>query len=174
MFILKGSVKTLVSSSVSIALLSSIVVGCSPNTDNKEAATTKPTPGTTAPAPAKAAPATIKMFNRVNAAVVVENNPVIAEVEKLANVKLSVEAPPINNYVDKLQVLMASGDLPDLIYNWGGADANMEKWAQNDLIAPLDDKIKNYPNLTKILRKKCGMGSNLLMMERPISFQERM
>lgn len=158
MFILKGSVKTLVSSSVSIALLSSIVVGCSPNTDNKEAATTKPTPGTTAPAPAKAAPATIKMFNRVNAAVVVENNPVIAEVEKLANVKLSVEAPPINNYVDKLQVLMASGDLPDLIYNWGGADANMEKWAQNDLIAPLDDKIKNYPNLTKNITKEMWDG----------------
>ncbi|NRF92468.1 extracellular solute-binding protein [Paenibacillus frigoriresistens] len=91
-------------------------------------------------------------------AIVLENNPVIAEVEKLANVKLSIEAPPINNYVDKLQVLMASGDLPDLVYNWGGADANMETWAKNGLLAPLDDKIAKYPNLMKNITKEMWDG----------------
>ncbi len=42
--------------------------------------------------------------------------------------KLVIDAPPIDNYVDKLQIVMASGDLPDLIYNGGtagnGANAN--------------------------------------------------
>ncbi|NHN32142.1 extracellular solute-binding protein [Paenibacillus sp. S3N08] len=158
---MKGSVKGLVSSSVSILLLSSLVAACSSNSGPQGNGATSATPSTTpstitaTPAPAKtAAPAAIKIFNRVNATVVVEKNPVIAEAEKLANVKLEVEAPPINNYVDKLQVLMASGDLPDLIYNWGGADANMEKWAQNGLLVSLDDKIKNYPNLTKNITKE--------------------
>jgi len=105
-------------------------------------------------APEKAKPAKIRIFNRVNAQVVIDDNPVIEEVEKRANVKLEVEAPPINNYLDKLQVMMASGDLPDLIYNWGGADSNMETWAQNGLLAPLDDLIDQYPNLMKNVTKE--------------------
>ncbi|SDC54984.1 ABC-type glycerol-3-phosphate transport system, substrate-binding protein [Paenibacillus sp. UNCCL117] len=103
-------------------------------------------------------PVTLTMFNRVNAQIAVDNNPVLAEAGRLANVKLSLEAPPINNYNDKLQVLMASGDLPDLIYNWGGADSNMETWAKNGLLTPLDDKIAQYPNLTKNITKEMWEG----------------
>lgn len=153
---MKGSVKSIASSLICIGLLSSIVMACSSNTDNTATPATSTATGTTtaSAAPAKAAPISIKMFNRVNANVVIDNNPVIAEAEKLANVKLSVEAPPINNYVDKLQVLMASGDLPDLVYNWGGADANLEKWSKDGLLTPLDDKIAKYPNLTKNITKE--------------------
>jgi len=103
-------------------------------------------------------PVTIRIFNRVNAQVVIENNPVLKEVERIHNIKIEYEAPPINNYVEKLQIVMASGDLPDLIYNWGvagnGADANMEIWASNGLLAVLDDKIVNYPNLMSNITKE--------------------
>ncbi|UQZ83083.1 Lipoprotein LipO precursor [Paenibacillus konkukensis] len=136
---------------VSAALLTAIAAGCGPS----EGASGGNSGGT---APGQSAPVTISMFNRVNAQVVIDNNPVIAEAGKLANVKLSVEAPPINNYVDKLQVLMASGDLPDLIYNWGGADSNMETWAKNGLLTPLDDKIAQYPNLMKNITKEMWDG----------------
>ncbi|RUS47003.1 extracellular solute-binding protein [Cohnella sp. AR92] len=146
---------------MSVLLLTSALAACSSN-DNKESGASGSEASGSSPAPASASaketeskkePVKIKMFNRVNADVVIDKNPILEEAGKLANVKLEVEAPPINNYVDKLQVVMASGDLPDLIYNWGtagnGADANMEKWAQNGLLAALDDKIANYPNLMK-------------------------
>lgn len=150
---MKKSVKKSVSMIVSLMVFSSLFAGCG----SKAPAESKgATPSATAGA--KAEPITIKMFNRVNAAVVIENNPIIQEAEKLANVKILLEAPPINNYVDKLQILMASSDLPDLIYNWGtagnGADANMETWAKNGLLAPLDDKISKYPNLMKNISKE--------------------
>jgi putative aldouronate transport system substrate-binding protein len=146
---------------VCLLLLISILVGCSSKGDTQSVSATNTSQGaSTSSTPA--APVSIKMFNRVNAAVVIDNNPVIAEAEKLANVKLSVEAPPINNYVDKLQVLMAAGDLPDLIYNWGtagnGADSNMETWAKNGLLTPLDDKISKYPNLMKNITKEMWDG----------------
>ncbi|SFB48325.1 ABC-type glycerol-3-phosphate transport system, substrate-binding protein [Cohnella sp. OV330] len=147
---------------VSAMLMSSALAACSSGNNNDAGSSSEAAPSgsaaasSSAPASASAGqkdPVTIKMFNRVNADVVLDNNPVVAEAGKLANVKLEIEAPPINNYVDKLQVVMASGDLPDVIYNWGtagnGADANMEKWAQNGLLEPLDDKIANYPNLMK-------------------------
>jgi putative aldouronate transport system substrate-binding protein len=152
---------------ICLLVLSVIVVGCSSKgdkTDSNEATgTTNVTksstaPSTAAPTAGNEGPVTIKMFNRVNATVVIKDNPVIAEVEKLANVKLEIEAPPINNYVDKLQVVMATGDLPDLIYNWGGADANMETWAKNGLLVPLDDKISKYPNLMKNITQEMWDG----------------
>jgi putative aldouronate transport system substrate-binding protein len=159
---LKKTIQLSAGSLASVLLLASIVSGCGSD-ENKEG-TASPSPGTASAgaSPAAAAtpkaPVTIKMFNRVNAGIVLDNNPIVAEVEKLANVKLSIEAPPINNYVDKLQVMMASGDLPDLIYNWGGADANMETWAKNGLLAPLDDKISKYPNLMKNITKEMWDG----------------
>lgn len=147
---------------VSAMLMSSALAACSSGNNNDAGSSSDAAPSGSASASSSASssataaqkdPVTIKMFNRVNADVVLDNNPVVAEADKLANVKLEIEAPPINNYVDKLQVVMASGDLPDVIYNWGtagnGADANMEKWAQNGLLEPLDDKIAGYPNLMK-------------------------
>jgi len=147
---------------VSVMLMSSALAACASGNNNEPGsssdAASSGSAAASSSAPSSAAagqkdPVKIKMFNRVNADIVLDNNPVVAEADKLANVKLEIEAPPINNYVDKLQVVMASGDLPDVIYNWGtagnGADANMEKWAQNGLLEPLDDKIANYPNLMK-------------------------
>ncbi|MBB6635233.1 extracellular solute-binding protein [Cohnella thailandensis] len=150
----------------SVVLLTTALAACSSNNNGEESGAggnESKAPATTSASSASASqetkePVKIKMFNRVNADVVIDGNPVIEEAGKLANVKLEVEAPPINNYVDKLQVVMASGDLPDLIYNWGtagnGADANMEKWAQNGLLEPLDDKIANYPNLMNNITKE--------------------
>ena len=61
-------------------------------------------------------------------------------------VTLEIEAPPISNYTDRLQLVMASGDLPDIIYTWE-FDQNYEKWANDGLILPLDEYIEDYPNL---------------------------
>lgn len=154
---MKKSRKKAIATIASLLLVTAVAAAC--GSDDKKDGAASASPGTSAKPSASAsatpaAPAAIKMFNRVNAGIVLENNPVIAEMEKQANVKLSIEAPPINNYVDKLQVLMASGDLPDLIYNWGAADANMETWAKNGLLLPLDDKIAKYPNLTKNITKE--------------------
>ena len=95
----------------SALVLTAVVSGC--GSGDKETKGTANPGASTGASTAPKAPVTIKMFNRVNAGIIVENNPVVAEAEKLANVKLSIEAPPINNYTDKLKVMMASGALPD-------------------------------------------------------------
>ncbi|HIT09029.1 MAG TPA: extracellular solute-binding protein [Candidatus Merdivicinus faecavium] len=92
-------------------------------------------------------PTTIRIFNRLNAEVAVEDNPLLAEIENRLNLVIEYEAPPINNYNERLQITMASGDLPDIIYNWGGADSNYEQWAADGLLAELDDYIPNYENI---------------------------
>lgn len=99
-------------------------------------------------------PVKLKIMNRLNPDVKLEDNNLLKEIEKAANVKIEYDAPPINNYVDRLQIVMASGDLPDIIYNWGGADANYDKWAKDGLLADITDKVSKYPNLSQNISKE--------------------
>ena len=63
-------------------------------------------------------PITISVLNRVNAEIVLDDNPMLEAVAEKTGVTLEIEAPPISNYTDRLQLTMASGDLPDIIYTW--------------------------------------------------------
>jgi putative aldouronate transport system substrate-binding protein len=90
-------------------------------------------------------PVTLKLIHNLNADINLQDNPVLKEIEKKANVKLEIEAPPQNNYWDRVRIIIASGDLPDFFYN--GTDVDFEKWSGDGLLATLDDKIKKYPNL---------------------------
>ena len=97
-------------------------------------------------------PITLTMMNRVNAEVILDDNPMLEEVEEKTGVKLEIDAPPISNYVDRLQIVMASGELPDIIYTWD-FDAKYEKWAADGLIWELDDLVTEYPNLMHNISK---------------------
>lgn len=82
----------------------------------------------------------------------------LAAVAEKTGVTLEIEAPPISNYTDRLQLVMASGDLPDIIYTWE-FDQNYEKWANDGLILPLDEYIEDYPNLmAQHQRSQWGQG----------------
>lgn len=120
------------------------------NSDNSGSTSNSSTTSTTttdSESSESAEPTTIRIFNRLNAEVSVEDNPLLEEIEKRLNLTIEYEAPPINNYNERLQITMASGDLPDIIYNWGGADSNYEQWADDGLLAELDDLIPNYENI---------------------------
>ncbi|MBE5041145.1 extracellular solute-binding protein [Ructibacterium gallinarum] len=90
---------------------------------------------------------TIRIFTRVNAEVQFDkNNDAVKALEDAANVNLEIEAPPPSSYNDKLQITMASGDLPDITYIFQ-TDNNYDTWAKNGLFLTLDDKIDQYPNI---------------------------
>lgn len=128
------------------------MAGCGKSTLESSSTTSTTTTSTTTTSSGNQttvkAPITIRIMNRVNAEVNVEDNTVLREIEKRTNTKLVYEAPPIKNYVDRLNIIMASNDLPDVIYNWS-LDANYEKWSQEGLFIALDDIYTKYPNLTK-------------------------
>jgi ABC-type glycerol-3-phosphate transport system substrate-binding protein len=86
------------------------------------------------------------MINRVNTEVQIENNPVLKYIREKFGFNIQLEAPPINNYNERLQIVMASGDLPDLVYVWS-LNQNYIQWAEQGLIRPVDDLVKKYPNI---------------------------
>lgn len=93
-------------------------------------------------------PATIRIVTSVDSQFQLENNPVIEAIEKAANVNLEIEVPPINNYLDRLNVIMASGELPDIVFIQEITDPSYFKWAEEGLLIPLDEYLPQMPNVT--------------------------
>jgi ABC-type glycerol-3-phosphate transport system substrate-binding protein len=89
---------------------------------------------------------TLTMINRVNSEVSLDNNPLLRYIREKYGFNIELEAPPINNYNERLQIIMTSGDLPDLIYIWS-LNQNYIQWAEQGLLRPVGDLVKNYPNI---------------------------
>lgn len=56
-----------------------------------------------------------------------------------------------NDFAEKRNLDIASGDLPDAIFNAGASDYDLLNWAESGVIVPVEDLIDQYmPNLKKI------------------------
>lgn len=70
------------------------------------------------------------------------NNPYIQYVRDQAKVDVQLITPPADAYLEKLSVMMASGDLPDLMYT---NDANwLVNYVNQKALQPLDDVLDKY------------------------------
>ncbi|MGO4495792.1 ABC transporter substrate-binding protein [Paenibacillus sp. 2RAB27] len=76
--------------------------------------------------------------------------------QKVTGVPLKFTAPPTNQTTQSLNVLLATGDLPDMIeYNWqGDFPGGPEKAIKDGYILKLNDTIDKFaPNLKKYLKE---------------------
>ncbi|MGM7723000.1 extracellular solute-binding protein [Metabacillus sp. Hm71] len=77
------------------------------------------------------------------------------EMEKLTNINFKFETPPRDDFPTKKQLLLASGDLPDIFY---ASDINHQeqiKYGGNGILIPLEDLIDKYaPNIKKMLEER--------------------
>lgn len=79
-----------------------------------------------------------------------DDNPIIKEIEKRTNTKLNITWTSSNNYTDKLNVTLASGELPDLILTTDPLNSSVIKgMAAQGAFWDLTDLYKDYSNLAK-------------------------
>lgn len=70
------------------------------------------------------------------------NNPYIDYIRENTNLDIELQIPPADGYQDALNVIMASGDLPDLIYSF---DASwFESYVKQNALQPLNEWIDKY------------------------------
>lgn len=78
------------------------------------------------------------------------NNPYLDYIEKNTNLNIQVMLPPVSGYVDKLNVIMASGQLPDMI-NTGSAGF-LSNYVKQGALKPLDEYIEKFgPDLKRLI-----------------------
>ncbi len=73
--------------------------------------------------------------------------------EEKTNIHVQWDSPPAENYLERYNLVMASGDLPDVIMDMPRGD--LIKYAQMGAIIPLNDLIeKSSPNLKSWMQKR--------------------
>lgn len=153
---------------VATSLMGSLVVACSSNTptaDNSASPKTT-TGGTTAPSGAAVTyplkvdktltywgelPGNLTGVKATHADV-----PFFQDWQKKTGVNLKFSAPPTNQADQAINVLLATGDLPDMIeYDWQGKfPGGPEKAIKDGYILKLNDTIDKFaPNLKKFLKE---------------------
>lgn len=75
---------------------------------------------------------------------------IFKRLEKDSNVHINWTNYP-NDFVEKRNLDIASGALPDAIFNAQASEQDLLTWAKNGVIVPLEDAIDDYmPNLKKV------------------------
>ncbi|UJF34897.1 type 2 periplasmic-binding domain-containing protein [Paenibacillus hexagrammi] len=81
------------------------------------------------------------------------DNAIKQAIEKATNSKLNIQWVSANSYPDKLNVTLASGDIPELIYIPDPFTSVFRGMVQQGAFWDLTDYIKDYPNLTSKISK---------------------
>lgn len=133
---------------ISIAALLA-VTGCSSNKESGEPAASSGATGTTAK------PALKFMTQSSPLAPEDPNKKVIFQrLEEKTGIHIDWENYPWDSFAEKRNLAIASGDLPDAIFDAALGDYDLLKLAKDGTIIPLDDIIeKQMPNFKKVLEK---------------------
>jgi len=78
-----------------------------------------------------------------------KDNVVVKEVEKRTNTKLDITWVSPNSYADKVNVTLASGDIPDLMLLDNAFTPQVRTMVEQGAFWDITDYIKDYPNLSK-------------------------
>ncbi|MCL6459793.1 MAG: extracellular solute-binding protein, partial [Gorillibacterium sp.] len=124
-----------------------MLAGCGGNTKAGEPA------GSDAVSPGKsnaAGPVTIKMMaNYDSPELSVSDKKFVEQLEAVNNVKLELDIPPNTGYVEKLQLMLASGDYPDLVYFPDTKDVSFRNAVKEGILIPVNDYISKESDLQK-------------------------
>lgn len=79
------------------------------------------------------------------------------EIQEKLNVNIKIISSGWNDYDQKLNMMIASGELPDMFFNYslgmfmGEYMGIYKKWIQEGILLPISDHTADYPNLAKWL-----------------------
>ncbi|GMK39388.1 lipoprotein LipO [Paenibacillus sp. CCS19] len=148
--------KKWIAASAAAVLLAGVVSACGSSNDDSNSSSTSSSEGTTSQPSGKQVTLKVEVFDRGNApagAGPVTDNYWTQWIQKEFgdpnNIKLEFVPVPRNQEVDKLNVLMATGDAPDIVFTY---DMNtIYNYIKDDGLADLTQLIGNAPNLKKYL-----------------------
>lgn len=73
----------------------------------------------------------------------------IGELEKKNNVKLTFDIPPVTGYKERLQLMLASGEYPDVVFFENTTDQAFQNAVRDGILIPVNDYLKSAANLNK-------------------------
>lgn len=106
------------------------------------------------------APVEMTMFAVMNGQYSLGDNPVFEKMEEMTNIKWNVTSVMASDLSEKKNLILASGEYPEVFYKAGISDAEAERYGKQGIFIPLNDLIREYaPNLTRYLDERDAWSS---------------
>lgn len=141
-------VRKVVCSALALLMLVSFAAGCGQKTENNAAATT-----TTNTQQVSQEPYEFSVFRSTWTDLNDETDLVIKELNKKLNVKIKVLTAPYEAWVEKYNILVTSGQVPDLSVTTGPGTMNFNAWAQQGVFLDITDLYPKYcPDIVKQIK----------------------
>ncbi|MFC0214583.1 extracellular solute-binding protein [Paenibacillus chartarius] len=147
----KSSFNMLASTSLTLVMTASLLAACGGGTNES---------GGTTPAPAADGGKAASSSGPLQIAMMLDfsgkeqpkpDNPVLKEIEKYTNTKLNITQIPSNDYCAKLPVVIASGDMPEVVASCGTPNQPyLINAVQGGAFWDITPYLKDYPNLSKM------------------------
>jgi putative aldouronate transport system substrate-binding protein len=141
--------KNLVSFLAVLSATAVLAAGCGNSGDSSDGEATATSKASTAPAATSSAPVKLTLVQQDGGRVWKDDNPGTLEIMKKTNTKLEATMIPSGEFMNKYNVLAASGSIPDInkIPNF-----EFQKYADNGLFLDVKDLVdKHAPNLKKAI-----------------------
>ena len=119
------------------------------NGDNKEPENSGEVASSTPPEKSESdTPVNIKIMAKHSSPQLSDSDKKFVEaIENLNNVKLELEIPPATGYDERLQLMLASGEYPDLIFFSNTMDPSFRNAVKDNIIIPVNEYVKSAKNL---------------------------
>ncbi|WP_261304781.1 extracellular solute-binding protein [Paenibacillus andongensis] len=133
----------------SIVLAVTAITGCSSGTDGSKATDApKTTAGATTAAKEKPFPISV-MLKSYNNDIATAESKVWKKIEEYTNTKLDLQFTPDTSYSDKLNIALASGTLPTLVFVNNAKISSVANAINGGAFWEIGPYLKDYPNLSK-------------------------
>ncbi|WP_217592019.1 ABC transporter substrate-binding protein [Cohnella sp. GbtcB17] len=137
---------------LSLSLAALLVAGCS-NGNGGNAGSGSDASGSDAASGTAASKVTLKFMTQSSPLAPADPNEklIFKRMEEKTGIHINWTNYTNDVFAEKRNLALATGDLPDAIFDAGLGDYDLLKLAKDGTIIPLDDIIKNMPNLNKVL-----------------------
>ncbi|UKS24797.1 extracellular solute-binding protein [Paenibacillus sp. HWE-109] len=127
---------------VSLTAISLLVAGCGSSTGS--------TTPSAAPTNEAKEPVSLKIMGNYDSPTLSEaDQKFVKSLEEKNNVKVQFDIPPITGYAERLQLMLASGTYPDLVFFPGTTDVSFQNAVKDGILLPVNAYIDKFPELKK-------------------------
>ncbi|MCM3747854.1 extracellular solute-binding protein [Paenibacillus pasadenensis] len=143
--------KKWIASMAVVPLLAGVIAGCSGG-NNGEGAANTPAANNSGGSDKPAAPVELSIFRWDFEGVDAPDSAIYKRLQEKLNIKLKPIVASWNDWEEKLNVMIASGEMPDVFVSNGiGKPIQYKQWVKEGLLLNLSDEASKYPNIGKSL-----------------------
>ncbi|MGG1554226.1 extracellular solute-binding protein [Paenibacillus ferrarius] len=127
---------------VSLTAISLLAAGCGSSTDTPKASD--------AAAGKSKEPITLKIMGNYDSPTLTDaDQKFVKTLEEKNNVKIQFDIPPMSGYAERLQLMLASGTYPDIVFFPDTKDVSFQNAVRDGLLLPVNSYIDKLPELKK-------------------------